>query len=149
MRSLLVAHHLHSNRRAAIFRDRWSWQKHTYRSRYSSLHAAQLDKSTSNSHKMRWLLSITVAFLWSVVVVQAKSFTGNRLLVVLEEQAEREKYSVFLEDLTCKSIDYFNSFSGQCHVSGLLKMAYKYGVLVNDADQLNMQLGLAPRRMLN
>ena len=50
---------------------------------------------------MRWLLSITVAFVWSVVV-QAKSFTGNRLLVVLEEQTEREKYSVFLEDLTCK-----------------------------------------------
>ena len=52
---------------------------------------------------MRWLLSFTVAFLWSVVV-QAKSFTGNRLLVVLEEQAEKEKYSVFLEDLTCKCI---------------------------------------------
>jgi oligosaccharyltransferase complex subunit beta len=52
---------------------------------------------------MRWLLSFTVAFLWSVVV-QAKSFTGNRLLVVLEEQAEREKYSVFLEDLTCKLV---------------------------------------------
>jgi len=52
---------------------------------------------------MRWLLSVTVAFVWSVVV-QAKSFTGNRLLVVLGEQAEREKYSVFLEDLTCKLI---------------------------------------------
>jgi oligosaccharyltransferase complex subunit beta len=52
---------------------------------------------------MRWLLSFTVAFVWSVVV-QAKSFTGNRLLVVLEEQAEKEKYSVFLEDLTCKYI---------------------------------------------
>ncbi|KAI4667418.1 uncharacterized protein J4E79_002105 [Alternaria viburni] len=50
---------------------------------------------------MRWLLSFTVAFVWSVVV-QAKSFTGNRLLVVLEEQAEREKYSVFLEDLTSR-----------------------------------------------
>src|SRR4051794_1968993 len=55
---------------------------------------------------MKWLLSITVAFVWSVVV-QAKSFTGNRLLVVLEEQAEREKYSVFLEDLTCKLIQNF------------------------------------------
>lgn len=54
---------------------------------------------------MRWLLSITVAFVWSVVV-QAKSFTGSRLLVVLEEQAEREKYSVFLEDLTCKLIQF-------------------------------------------
>jgi len=50
---------------------------------------------------MRWLLSVTVAFVWSVVV-QAKSFTGNRLLIVLEEQAEREKYSVFLEDLTSR-----------------------------------------------
>jgi hypothetical protein len=35
-------------------------------------------------------------------VASAKSFTGNRLLVVLEEQAEREKYSVFLEDLAGK-----------------------------------------------
>ncbi|KAF1941379.1 dolichyl-diphosphooligosaccharide-protein glycosyltransferase [Clathrospora elynae] len=50
---------------------------------------------------MRWLLSFTVAFVCTVVV-QAKSFTGNRLLVVLEEQAEREKYSVFLEDLTSR-----------------------------------------------
>ena len=50
---------------------------------------------------MRWLFSFTLAFVWAVVV-QARSFTGSRLLVVLEEQAEREKYSVFLEDLTCK-----------------------------------------------
>lgn len=50
---------------------------------------------------MRWLLSFTIAFIWSVAV-QAKSLTGSRLLVVLEEQTEREKYSVFLEDLTCK-----------------------------------------------
>ncbi|KAJ4374936.1 oligosaccharyl transferase glycoprotein complex, beta subunit [Neocucurbitaria cava] len=50
---------------------------------------------------MRWLFSFTAAFVWSVVV-QAKSFTGNRLLVVLEDQAEREKYSVFLEDLTSR-----------------------------------------------
>jgi hypothetical protein len=57
---------------------------------------------------MRWLLSITVAFVWSAVV-QAKSFTGDRLLVVLEDQAERENYSVFLEDLTCKLIHYFDS----------------------------------------
>lgn len=56
---------------------------------------------------MRWLLSFTVAFIWSVVV-QAKSFTGSRLLVVLEEQTEREQYSVFLEDLTCKLDNSFN-----------------------------------------
>ena len=47
---------------------------------------------------MRWLLSFLV--LTIVAVVKAASFTGNRLLVVLDEQAEREKYSVFLEDLT-------------------------------------------------
>jgi len=35
-------------------------------------------------------------------VASAKSFTGDRLLVVLEEQAEREKYSVFLEDLAAR-----------------------------------------------
>ena len=102
VRSQPVAHSPpHSNRRAAIFRDRWAWQKHTYL-RYSSPHAgAPRQVQSSINHKMRWLVSFTVAFVWSVVV-QAKSFTGNRLLVVLEEQAEREKYSVFLEDLTCK-----------------------------------------------
>jgi oligosaccharyltransferase complex subunit beta len=46
---------------------------------------------------MRWLLSLLLAAI--VAVVQAASFTGNRLLVVLEEQTEREKYSVFLDDL--------------------------------------------------
>lgn len=50
---------------------------------------------------MRWLLSFIVAFIWSIAV-QAKSYTGNRLLVILEEQAEGEKYSVFLEDLTSR-----------------------------------------------
>ncbi|OAL51846.1 Dolichyl-diphosphooligosaccharide-protein glycosyltransferase 48kDa subunit [Pyrenochaeta sp. DS3sAY3a] len=50
---------------------------------------------------MRWLLSFAFAFAWAAGV-QAKSFAGGRLLVVLEEQAEREKYSVFLEDLTAR-----------------------------------------------
>jgi hypothetical protein len=49
---------------------------------------------------MRWLLSLLVLAI--VAVVRAASFTGNRLLVVLDEQAEREKYSVFLEDLEGK-----------------------------------------------
>lgn len=49
---------------------------------------------------MRWLLSFLVLAI--VAVVRAASFTGNRLLVVVEEQAEREKYSVFLEDLAGK-----------------------------------------------
>lgn len=49
---------------------------------------------------MRWLLSLLLLAI--AAVASAKSFTGNRLLVVLEEQAEREKYSVFLEDLAGK-----------------------------------------------
>lgn len=32
--------------------------------------------------------------------VQALSSSGQRLLVILEEEAEREKYSVLLEDLS-------------------------------------------------
>jgi hypothetical protein len=52
-------------------------------------------------HTMRWLFSSAAVLAWSAVVA-AKSFTGDRLLVVLEEQSEREKYSVFLEDLSCK-----------------------------------------------
>lgn len=51
---------------------------------------------------MRWLLSFLILAI--VAVVKAASFTGNRLLVVLDEQAEREKYSVFLEDLKGKCI---------------------------------------------
>ena len=54
----------------------------------------------ANSYMMRWLLSFLVLAI--AAVASAKSFTGNRLLVVLEEQAEREKYSVFLEDLAGK-----------------------------------------------
>ena len=49
---------------------------------------------------MKWLFSFIVLAI--AAVVQAASSTGNRLLVVLEEQAEREKYSVFLEDLAGK-----------------------------------------------
>lgn len=49
---------------------------------------------------MRWLLSFLVLAI--VATVRAASFTGNRLLVVLDEQADREKYSVFLEDLAGK-----------------------------------------------
>ncbi|KAH7115837.1 Dolichyl-diphosphooligosaccharide--protein glycosyltransferase subunit WBP1 [Dendryphion nanum] len=46
---------------------------------------------------MRWLFSFVVAALFSAV--SAVSFTGGRLLVVLEEAAEREKYGVFFGDL--------------------------------------------------
>lgn len=49
---------------------------------------------------MRWLFSfLLLAFLGAV---QALSSTGSRLLVILEEESEREKYSVLLEDLSGK-----------------------------------------------
>ncbi len=51
---------------------------------------------------MRWLFSFALALVWTFSV-QAKSFTGDRVLVVLEEQSDKTKYSAFLEDLAGKS----------------------------------------------
>lgn len=42
---------------------------------------------------------ITLLLLTLLAAVQAVSTAGNRLLVVLEETAERSKYSKFWEDL--------------------------------------------------
>ncbi|KAH7081360.1 Dolichyl-diphosphooligosaccharide--protein glycosyltransferase subunit WBP1 [Paraphoma chrysanthemicola] len=50
---------------------------------------------------MKWLFSSALVLAWTAVA-SAKSFSGDRLLVVLEEQSEREKYSVLLEDLTSR-----------------------------------------------
>lgn len=49
---------------------------------------------------MRWLL--TFFFLALLGVVQALSSAGNRLLVVLEELKEKDKYSQLWADLECK-----------------------------------------------
>ena len=46
---------------------------------------------------MRWLFSLLLLALLSLV--QALSSSGSRLLVVIEEAAEKEKYSQFLGDL--------------------------------------------------
>lgn len=46
---------------------------------------------------MRWLLSFLVLALLGLV--QAFSSSGNRLLVVIEEVAEKAKYSTFWGDL--------------------------------------------------
>ncbi|KAF2019774.1 Dolichyl-diphosphooligosaccharide-protein glycosyltransferase 48kDa subunit [Aaosphaeria arxii CBS 175.79] len=46
---------------------------------------------------MRWLFSFVLATL--LAAVHAVSYTGSRLLVVLEDAAEKEKYGVFLGDL--------------------------------------------------
>ena len=50
---------------------------------------------------MRWLLSLSLLAL--VSLAQALSSTGNRLLVVIEEAAEKTKYSQFWGDLEGKS----------------------------------------------
>jgi hypothetical protein len=73
-----------------------SWQLHTLR---RALYL--IDKLPTLSHitSMRWLFSSLLVLVWTAIVA-ARSFSGNRLLVVLEEQSEREKYSVFLGDLT-------------------------------------------------
>lgn len=47
---------------------------------------------------MRWLFSLLSLALLGAV--HAASFTGSRLLVVLEDAKEQEKYGVFLGDLT-------------------------------------------------
>jgi oligosaccharyltransferase complex subunit beta len=49
---------------------------------------------------MRWLFSFLLLGLLSVV--QAASSSGNKLLVVLEELAEKSKYSKYLADLEGK-----------------------------------------------
>jgi len=46
---------------------------------------------------MRWLLSFLLLGLLSVV--HAVSSSGNKLLVVLEELADKAKYSKYLADL--------------------------------------------------
>jgi oligosaccharyltransferase complex subunit beta len=46
---------------------------------------------------MRWFLSFLLLGLLGIV--NALSVSGSRLLVVLEETAEKEKYSKFLGDL--------------------------------------------------
>jgi oligosaccharyltransferase complex subunit beta len=46
---------------------------------------------------MRWFLSFLLLGLFAAV--NAVSSSGNRLLVVLEELGEKEKYSKFLGDL--------------------------------------------------
>jgi hypothetical protein len=62
---------------------------------------------------MRWFLSILLFGLLGVV--QALSTSGNRLLVVLEELAEKEKYSKYFGDLTSEC-SYGGIYKGCCHL---------------------------------
>jgi oligosaccharyltransferase complex subunit beta len=57
---------------------------------------------------MRWLLSFLLLGLLSVV--QALSSSGNNLLVVLEELAEKSQYSKYLADLEGKGSSTINFY---------------------------------------
>jgi oligosaccharyltransferase complex subunit beta len=48
---------------------------------------------------MRWFFSFLL--LWLPTIISALSSSGNRLLVVLEEASEKDKYSQFWGDLEC------------------------------------------------
>jgi hypothetical protein len=50
-----------------------------------------------HTHTMRWFSSLLSLGL--LATVHAKSFTGSRLLIVLEDNAEQEKYGLFVGDL--------------------------------------------------
>jgi len=61
-----------------------------------------LSKPILSNIKMRWLLA---ALFLTLGLVQALSSGGNRLLVVIEEAAEKSKYSTFWGDLEGSSND--------------------------------------------
>jgi hypothetical protein len=66
---------------------------------------AELRNYFTYTTTMRWLFSF---LLFGILgVVRAVSYSGNRLLVVLEEESEREKYAVFLGDLSGKFWTFF------------------------------------------
>lgn len=49
---------------------------------------------------MRWLLSFLLLAIASVA--SARSATGDRLLVVVEDKAEQDKYTQLWADLACE-----------------------------------------------
>jgi hypothetical protein len=59
--------------------------------------AQDANVKNSTTVKMRWFLSFLLLGLFAAV--NAVSSSSNRLLVVLEELGEKEKYSKFLGDL--------------------------------------------------
>ena len=63
--------------------------------RFQKLKDANVKQSTTI--KMRWFFSLLLLGL--LAAVNALSSSGSRLLVVLEELGEKERYSKFLSDL--------------------------------------------------
>lgn len=84
------------------------------RHKVNSSGSSVLKPRSFSSSTMRWLLSFLVLALLGVA--QAVSYTGRRLLVVLEDVAEKEKYSVFLGDLEGEC-DGFGLGSARCYWS--------------------------------
>jgi hypothetical protein len=60
----------------------------------------EIEDSTITPATMRWLLSFLLLGL--AAVAQAVSSSGSKLLVVLEELADKTKYSKYLGDLESK-----------------------------------------------
>ena len=83
----------------------WAFRAHPCASNVLALHRCSLSFRTRNCHRtshnndndMRWLLSFLLLGLLSVV--HAVSSSGSKLLVVLEELADKTKYSKYLADL--------------------------------------------------
>lgn len=78
---------------------------------------------------MRWLFSF---LLFTILgAVRALSSSGSRLLVVLEDENERDKYGVFLEDLAskCRTLVTENqtciSVLNRSKMPGRREMSYK------------------------
>lgn len=61
--------------------------------------------SRAGKSKMRWLVSLLLLCLCAAV--NALSSAGNRLLVIQEEESEKQLYSTFWEDLESKPIEPF------------------------------------------
>jgi hypothetical protein len=75
---------------------------------------------------MRRFFSFLALFLLGAV--QAVSFSGSRLLVILDDVAEREKYGVFLGDLESK-YDFKGSIQASIQPYGRMKWLHDFSYL--------------------
>ncbi|KUJ09781.1 dolichyl-diphosphooligosaccharide--protein glycosyltransferase-like protein 48 kDa subunit [Mollisia scopiformis] len=97
---------------------------------------------------MRWLLSFLILGLLSVV--QAVSSSGNRLLVVLEELAEKSKYSKYIADLEGRgfSITFESPKSDKVALFELGERAYDH-VLLLPTKAKGLGPALTPKLLLD
>ncbi|KAE8454391.1 hypothetical protein EG329_000013 [Mollisiaceae sp. DMI_Dod_QoI] len=97
---------------------------------------------------MRWLLSFLLLGLLSVV--QAASSSGNKLLVVLEELAEKSKYSKYIADLEGRgfSITFESPKSDKVALFELGERAYDH-VLLLPTKAKGLGPALTPKLLLD